>query len=149
MHLAAPHLGPGHVSGTRKFLGQRTGTSGAGEGRDVVLGSIPAPGSGPRGAGQPPAGAALDHQALPFPGARPKLGQLPLELHTLLCFKKLQVFVIEKKKKARSSLSLGKTQSSRERRNHPSFTIPRSSVSTHSRPFRSRWPSFLYISKPS
>lgn len=64
----------------------------------MVLGSVPAPGSGPRGAGQPPAGAALDHQALPFPGARPKLGQLPLELHTLLCFKKLQVFVIEKKK---------------------------------------------------
>lgn len=126
IHLAASHLGVGHVSGARKFLGQRTGTHGAGEGRDVVLGSVPAPGSSPRGAQRPQAAAAPAYGALLLCGAvtrtRAASARAPY-----------QVYIIEEKN-ACSPLYFWKIQSSRERRNRPPFTPTTASVDVPGHP---------------
>lgn len=70
--------------GTRKFLGQRTGTSRAGAGRDVVPGWIPTPGQGPGGTGQPQGAATVAHWTLPTPAPPIRV------LHLSFALKELQ-----------------------------------------------------------
>lgn len=107
--LAASHSGVGCVSGAKKFLGQRTGTRGAGAGKDVVPGSVPAPGGGPGGVGDLKLPAVLIHRALPTPAAPTRAPHLGFSL------KELRIFIIGKRKCVLTIIHLENPEQQREK----------------------------------